>query len=130
MSTSDQPPLELRGPMGQVGDAGGGIVPLLAPAPVPNAMQGSPGVASSTVAPPITPPVAPTLASSEPSSFSLMLQQLAGQMFGEPFGGTSLHPMPAPGNASALSSPGSLSPPTGIAPTLVPTPPPATPPAA
>ncbi|MGE0548175.1 MAG: family 2A encapsulin nanocompartment cargo protein cysteine desulfurase [Kofleriaceae bacterium] len=102
------PPHELRGPLGQLGDAGGGIVPALMPAPVPYAMQSTPGLATGATAP----PNAPTLPSDDQGSLALLISKLAG----EAFGGSSLHPFPAPGNATALTSTGSAPAPSGLSP--------------
>ncbi len=85
--TSDQPPHELRGPLGQVIDAGGGIVPALAPMPVPYALSSaSPGLATSAGVPPGAP-------FEDPAGLSLALQQLASQAFPGAGVPTSLSPM-------------------------------------
>ncbi|MDB4957754.1 MAG: putative cysteine desulfurase [Myxococcales bacterium] len=109
MTTSDLPPHELRGPLGQVGDAGG-ISPLVRP--LPNAAQGSPGLATAALAPPI----GPTLPSDDPNSMGLLIAKLAGEMFG----GASVIPVPmVPANLitqAGLAAPGS----PGIAPSLAP----------
>ena len=121
MSTSDVP-TELKGALGQVGSSGGGIAPLLAPAPVPNAAQGSPGLATATAAPAPAPRGAHP---DDPVAMSQMIAQLANQLFG-----TSLAPVPlSPVNATTAvastappSSPGvaALMPSTAGAPTASP----------
>ncbi|MCW5807573.1 MAG: SufS family cysteine desulfurase [Deltaproteobacteria bacterium] len=117
-TASDLPPHELRGPLGQVGDAGGGVVPALTPAPVPNAVAGgSPGLAAAATKPP---PSVPTLPSDDPSSVALLISRMANEMFG----GASVVPVPSP--QQVLSGAG-VAPPAspGIAPTLAPGPLPA-----
>ncbi len=111
MSTSDVPP-ELKGALGQIG-AGGGVAPLLAPAPVPNALAtGSPGLATAAAAPP---PNLPSFASpDDPLAMTQLIAGMANQLFG-----TSLVPVPmAPLSAAtaAVSSP--TVPGSGLAPDL------------
>jgi len=122
----DLPPHEARGPIGQLGDAGGGIVPALTPTPLPGALAtSSPGVGAGVLAPaagPTTPQV------EDPGSMALMIAKLAGQMFGSSFpsafGGASVPPVPmAPQPAATAAT--TTQPPAGqgITPTLSPAPP-------
>src|SRR5262245_58504013 len=114
-TASDLPPHELRGPLGQVADAGGGVVPALTPAPVPNAVAGgSPGLSAAAAKPP---PSVPTLPSDDPASMALLIARMAGEMFG----GQSVVPVPSPQqviSGAGVSAPAA----PGITPTLAPGP--------
>jgi cysteine desulfurase/selenocysteine lyase len=105
MSTDDQPPHEVRAALGQVIDAGGGFVPLLAPTPVPGAMAtASPGVGTAVA----TPPVAPTLPPGDPQALALVIARMASEMLGLNVDAGSVVPGSAtmtPG-APAVPSPG------------------------
>jgi cysteine desulfurase/selenocysteine lyase len=114
--TSDRsgltPPHELHGPLGQVIDAGGGFVPLLAPAPVPNAVaNASPGLSASAV----SPGIGPTLPSDDPGTMAILLGRMANEMFA----GSSIAPL-APSNVAAAAGGAPASP--GISPMLAPGP--------
>ena len=105
------PPHEVRGPLGTIGDAGGGHRPLTPPGPA-LATSSSPGLSAAGAVPS---PVAAFLPAEDPNTFALLIAKLAGEMFG----GASVVPVPLPAQVmtgAGLSSP--LSP--GIAPQLVP----------
>ena len=101
MSTSDQPPHEARGALGQLIDPGGGIVPVLAPAPVPNAVaHARPGVTTGVIAP----IAGPTVPSDDPGTLALLIARMAGELFG----GASVVPPPGtsqPHNPAPAPSP-------------------------
>ena len=104
------PPHEVRGPLGTIGDAGGGHHPLTQPGPV-LATNSSPGLSAAGA----TPPVGAMLPAEDPNTLTLLIAKLAGEMFG----GASVVPVPLPAQlmtGAGLSSP--MSP--GIAPQLVP----------
>ena len=111
MSTDDYlPPHEVRSGLGQLGDAGGGISPLVTPMPVPNAMQGSPGLATAAASPPIN-----AGQPDDPGQLALAMARLANELFS----GTSVVPAPAPAQVMSganTTAPGS----PGIAPSMLP----------
>jgi cysteine desulfurase/selenocysteine lyase len=117
MTTSDQPPHELRGALGNVIDPGGGLVPALVPAPLPNALaNASPGLAAGAA----SPGIGPTVPSDDPQSMALLLGRLAQEMFT----GLSIAPIPLSPNQLAVAG-ATASPPgsPGLTPTLLPAPP-------
>jgi cysteine desulfurase/selenocysteine lyase len=104
------PPHEVRGPLGTIGDAGGGHRPLTQPGPV-LATSSSPGLSAAGA----VPPVGALLPAEDPNTLALLIAKLAGEMFG----GASVVPVPLPAQlmtGAGLSNP--ISP--GIAPQLVP----------
>jgi cysteine desulfurase / selenocysteine lyase len=108
MSTSDVPPPELKGHLGNVTGATA-VAPLLAPAPVPNAVQTTPGVT------PMSPTsgLGPQAAGPAPDNLALLaqIQSMANEIFG-----VSIVPMPmAPLHAATAGA--TTNPPTspGIA---------------
>ncbi len=111
------PPHELQGPLGQVIDPGGGVVPLLAPTPLPNALaNASPGVATSVA----SPGIGPTLPSDDPGSMATLLGRMANDLFG----GSSVAPVPLAPTSIATAAGGAPASP-GISPVLAPGPMPA-----
>ena len=106
MSIDDNlPPHEVRGLLGQLGDAGGGLTPGLERPPLPYALaNASPGLSTGAAAPTLPVGGGPTLPADDPTAMARVLAQLANEMFGG--GGASLAPMPTPGEApGALTSP-------------------------
>jgi len=111
------PPHELVGPLGQVIDPGGGVVPGLAPSPAPGALgTASPGLAAAAVT-----PDSPMSGPDDPRMLAFAIERIAGELLGG-LAGTSLAPMPlAPASALTASNvqlPGS----PGIGPSFVPSP--------
>ncbi|TMQ07338.1 MAG: SufS family cysteine desulfurase [Deltaproteobacteria bacterium] len=124
------PPHELVGPLGQVIDVGGGVVPLLTPAPAPGALAtASPGV--STAAPlasaaAAAPGPLSAMVPGDPSVLTAMAR-MANELFGAA-PATSVAPVPV-SQATALT-PSNVQLPVspGISPMLVAEPPAAMPP--
>src|SRR6188474_3757291 len=103
------PPHELAGQIGQLGDAGGGIVPGLAPVPLPGALATpSPGLATAAVAPSPLPHLGPD----DPGALTLAIARLANELFAGA-APTSAAPLPTspataftPSNVQLPGSPG------------------------
>ena len=110
MSTDDYlPPHEARSSLGQLGDAGGGRSPMVAATPVPNALLGSPGIATGAASPPIA------VGADDPGSLGIAIAQLANALFS----GTSV--MPAPSLAQAMTTSNTTQPGgPGLAPSVMP----------
>jgi cysteine desulfurase/selenocysteine lyase len=112
------PPHEVAGQIGQLGDAGGGVVPGLPRAPLPGALATvTPGITPSGMAPP-----APMSGPDDPRMIALAIAQIAGQLFqGAP--GAAQSPVPTapagvltPSHVQLMGSP-------GVGPSFVPGPP-------
>src|SRR5688572_3318804 len=112
MTTSDGPPHELRGAIGQIVDPAAGVPTLVSPTPGPNALVNArPGVTPQGAS---SSPHGALPLPFDPGSLAIAISQLANEMFA----GSSVVPVPGSPTPSAFAGGLPVSP--GISPQLAP----------